>query len=172
MVLAAANPCPCGRAGSPAANCVCEPRQRVGYLARISGPLLDRIDLRVDIAPVGPAELLDAASGGQAGEPSKVVAERVAQARDRARRRLAGSPWTCNADVPGQVLRNHWPLGTAALASAERALQAGVLSARGLDRVIRVAWTVADLAGADRPDRDAVDTALGFRLGLQALTGC
>ncbi|HEV3174100.1 MAG TPA: YifB family Mg chelatase-like AAA ATPase [Actinocrinis sp.] len=172
LLVAAANPCPCGRAGSPAANCVCEPRQRVGYLAKISGPLLDRIDLRVDIAPVGPAELLDAASGGQAGEPSKVVAERVAQARERARRRLAGSPWTCNADVPGQVLRNHWPLGTAALASAERALHAGVLSARGLDRVIRVAWTVADLAGADRPDRSAVDTALGFRLGLQALTGC
>lgn len=172
LLVAAANPCPCGRAGSPAGDCVCEPRRRIGYLARISGPLLDRIDLRIDVAPVGPAQLLDAASGGQAGEPSKVVAERVAQARERALRRFAGTPWTCNADVPGQVLRNRWPLGVDALASAERALHAGVLSARGLDRVIRVAWTVADLAGADHPDRTAVDTALGFRLGLQALTGC
>jgi magnesium chelatase family protein len=171
LLVAAANPCPCGRAGSPAANCVCEPRQRIGYLAKISGPLLDRIDLRVDVAPVGPAELLDAACGGQAGESSKAVAERVAQARERAGRRLAGTRWTCNAEVPGQVLRNRWPLGSGALTSAERALNAGVLSARGLDRVIRVAWTVADLAGADYPDRSAVDTALGFRLGLQALTG-
>jgi magnesium chelatase family protein len=126
----------------------------------------------VDIAPVGPAELLDAASGGQAGESSKAVAERVVQARQRAVRRLTGTPWTCNAEVPGQVLRNQWPLGIDALTSAERALYAGVLSARGLDRVVRVAWTVADLAGADYPDRTAVDTALGFRLGLQALTGC
>jgi magnesium chelatase family protein len=172
LLVAAANPCPCGRAGGPAAGCVCEPRQRAGYLARISGPLLDRIDLRVDVAPVGAADLLDASCGGQAGEASAVVAERVVSARHRAARRLSDTPWSCNAEVPGQVLRNQWPLGIDALASAERALHSGVLSARGLDRVVRVAWTVADLAGADRPDRTAVDTALGFRLGLQALTGC
>jgi magnesium chelatase family protein len=65
------------------------------------------------------------------------------------------------------VLRHQWPLRIGALASAERALRAGALTARGLDRVIKVAWTVADLAGQQCPDRDAVDTALGFRLGLQ-----
>jgi magnesium chelatase family protein len=173
LLVAAANPCPCGRAGSPiGASCTCAPRQRIAYLARISGPLLDRIDLRVDVTPVGPGELLDAASGGQGGEPTAKVMERVAVARDRAVRRLADTPWQCNAQVPGQVLRNHWPLTTDALTSAERALRAGTLTARGLDRVIRVAWTVADLAGEDKPDRSAVDTALGFRLGSVAFAAC
>jgi magnesium chelatase family protein len=171
LLVAAANPCPCGRAGSLAARCVCAPRQRAGYLARISGPLLDRIDLRVDVAPVGPGDLLDAAVGGLSAEPTAVVAERVAAARDRAARRLAETPWLCNAQVPGQYLRNHWPLNAEALASAERALRAGALTARGLDRVIRVAWTVSDLAGNTRPDRDAIDTALGFRLGISTLAG-
>ena len=173
LLVGAANPCPCGRAGSALAACTCAPRQRIAYLSRISGPLLDRIDLRVDVTPVGPGELLDAASGGQGGESTAVVAQRVAEARERAVCRLADTPWQCNAQVPGQVLRNRWPLALDALATAEKALRAGTLSARGLDRVIRVAWTVADLAGADRPDRVAVDTALGFRLGSIALaSGC
>jgi magnesium chelatase family protein len=169
LLVAAANPCPCGRAGSESAHCVCAPRQRAGYLARISGPLLDRIDLRVDMAPVGPGDLLDAAIGGLGGEPTAVVAARVAAARQRAARRLADTPWRANAQVPAQYLRNHWPLDTDALASAERALRAGALTARGLDRVVRVAWTVSDLSGTERPDRAAVDTALGFRLGVTAL---
>jgi magnesium chelatase family protein len=172
LLVAAANPCPCGRAGSQSAACTCAPRQRIGYLARISGPLLDRIDLRVDVTPVGPGELLDAASGGQGGESTAQVSERVAAARERAVHRLADTPWQCNAEVPGQVLRNRWPLSIEALASAERALRSGVLTARGLDRVIRVAWTVADLVGADRPDKAAVDTALGFRLGSVAFAAC
>ncbi|MBS2962828.1 YifB family Mg chelatase-like AAA ATPase [Actinocrinis puniceicyclus] len=169
LLVGAANPCPCGRAGSALASCTCAPRQRIAYLARISGPLLDRIDLRVDVTPVGPGELLDAAAGGQGGECTAAVAQRVALARERAVRRLADTPWNCNAQVPGQVLRNQWPLAVDALVTAERALRAGTLSARGLDRVIRVAWTVADLAGLDRPDRAAVDTALGFRLGSVSL---
>jgi magnesium chelatase family protein len=169
LLVGAANPCPCGRAGSPLAACTCAPRQRIAYLARISGPLIDRIDLRVDVTPVGPGELLDAAAGGQGGESTALVAQRVVQARERAVHRFAGTPWRCNAQVPGQVLRSRWPLAVDALATAERALRAGTLSARGLDRVIRVAWTVADLAGLDRPDRAAVDTALGFRLGSLAL---
>ena len=172
LLVAAANPCPCGRAGGKSAACICAPRQRIGYLARISGPLLDRIDLRVDVTPVGPGELLDAASGGQGGESTAEVSERVAAARERAVHRLADTPWQCNAQVPGQVLRNRWPLTIEALTSVERALRSGVLTARGLDRVIRVAWTVADLAGTDRPDKIAVDTALGFRLGSVALAAC
>ncbi len=175
LLVAAANPCPCGRAGNSlgaGAACTCAPRQRIAYLARVSGPLLDRIDLRVDVTPVGPGDLLDAASGGPGGESTAKVFERVAAARDRAERRLAGMPWRCNAQVPGQVLRNHWPLGSEALTSAERALRAGTLTARGLDRVIRVAWTVADLAGAAKPDKAAVDTALGFRLGSVAFAAC
>jgi magnesium chelatase family protein len=169
LLVAAANPCPCGRARTQqGADCVCSQQRRVGYLAKISGPLFDRIDLRVDVAPVGPGELLEAAGGGLSGEDTATVAARVAEARTRAARRLADTPWKYNAEVPGQALRSRWPLSAGALESAERALKAGVLTARGLDRVVRIAWTVADLAGLDRPGRAAVDTALGLRLGSYA----
>ena len=164
LLVAAANPCPCGRSMSVNGVCTCSPRSRGGYLGRISGPLLDRIDLRVDVSPVGPAELLSAAAGGQAGESTAQVAERVRLARERAARRLQDTPWQVNAEVPARHLRAHWPLSAEALEGAEQALHSGVLTARGLDRVLRVAWTLADLAGRDRPSRAEVDTALGFRL--------
>lgn len=164
LLVAAANPCPCGRSMSPHGACTCSPRLRTGYLGRISGPLLDRIDLRVDVCPVGPAELLAAASGGQASESTSRVAERVRAARERAADRLKETPWQLNAQVPARHLRAHWPLAAEALAGAEQALHSGVLTARGLDRVLRVAWTLADLAGRGRPGRTEVDTALGFRL--------
>ena len=164
LLVAAANPCPCGRAMSTLGVCTCSPRSRSAYLGRISGPLLDRIDLRVDVCPVGPAELLSAAAGGQASESTAQVAERVRQARDRAARRLEDTPWRLNAQVPARFLRTNWPLASDSLEGAEQALHSGVLTARGLDRVLRVAWTLADLAGHDRPGRTEVDTALSFRL--------
>lgn len=164
LLVAAANPCPCGRAMSPHGVCTCSPRSRMAYLGRISGPLLDRIDLRVDVSPVGPAELLSAAAGGQAAESTSAVAARVRVARERAAARLRDTPWQLNAQVPARHLRAHWPLSTASLEGAEQALYSGALTARGLDRVLRVAWTLADLAGHDRPGRAEVDTALGFRL--------
>ncbi|HEX4791600.1 MAG TPA: YifB family Mg chelatase-like AAA ATPase [Actinospica sp.] len=164
LLVAAANPCPCGRSMSTVGVCTCSPRSRASYLGRISGPLLDRIDLRVDVSPVGPAELLAAAAGGQAGESTAAVAERVGEARQRAAARFRDTPWQLNAQVPARHLRAHWPLATEALEGAEQALYSGVLTARGLDRVLRVAWTLADLAGRDRPGRVEVDTALGFRL--------
>ncbi|MBR7837881.1 ATP-binding protein [Actinospica durhamensis] len=164
LLVAAANPCPCGRSMSMVGVCTCSPRARSGYLGRISGPLLDRIDLRVDVSPVGPAELLAAAAGGQAGESTAQVAGRVRQARERASTRLADTPWQLNAQVPARYSRSNWPLDNEALEGAEKALQSGVLTARGLDRVVRVAWTLADLSGRDRPGRTEVDTALGFRL--------
>lgn len=164
LLVAAANPCPCGRAMSTMGVCTCSPRARGAYLGRISGPLLDRIDLRVDVSPVGPAELLAAAAGGQAGESTAQVAERVMQARERASTRLSETPWQLNAQVPARYSRANWPLENEALEGAERALHSGVLTARGLDRVVRVAWTLADLSGRDRPSRAEIDTALGFRL--------
>ena len=164
LLVAAANPCPCGRSMSPNAVCTCSPRSRSAYLGRISGPLLDRIDLRVDVCPVGPAELLSAAAGGQSSETTAQVAGRVRRARDRAAERLRDTPWRLNAHVPARFLRANWPLTAESLEGAEQALQSGVLTARGLDRVLRVAWTLADLAGHDRPGRIEVDTALSFRL--------
>ena len=171
LLVAAANPCPCGLAMSAHGACTCSARSRSAYLGRISGPLLDRIDLRVDVCPVGPAELLSAAAGGLASESTAQVAERVRQARERAGRRLADTPWRLNAQVPARFLRSHWPLDPDALEGAEQALECGVLTARGLDRVLRVAWTLADLAGRERPGRAEIDTALSFRLSTTFYSG-
>jgi magnesium chelatase family protein len=122
--------------------------------------LIDRIDLRVELPTVTRAELF--AERG-AGEPSRAVAERVAYARERARSRLRGTPWMTNAEVPGPELRRHWPVPRAAMPSLDRALHTGRLTARGMDRVFRVAWTLADLRGIDTPSRDEVDEALNLR---------
>jgi magnesium chelatase family protein len=164
LLIAAANPCPCGRAGTTAtAGCACTSASRRRYLSRLSGPLLDRIDLRVGVHPVGRAEFMTPAA---AGESTAVVAARVRAARARAAARLADTSWTRNAEIPGQALRTQWRAAPEALVSAERALERGTLTARGVDRVLRIAWTVADLAGHGQPDRDDVDTALGYRLGV------
>jgi magnesium chelatase family protein len=97
-------------------------------------------------------------------ESSEVVAARVAAARERAAARLSGTPWRVNAEVPGPILRRLWPLDRQALAPLERELDLGLLSARALDRIIRVSWTLADLAGEDRPGPDELARALYLRI--------
>lgn len=163
LLVLAANPCPCGRYGLHGADCECAPSAVRRYQARLSGPLLDRVDLRVDVRPVQRADLMGA--GGR-GEPTAGVAERVAQARERAAARLDGTPWRTNAEVPGHELRTRWALAPGALAEAERDLERGLLTARGVDRVLRVAWTVADLAGRDRPAASDISLALELRTGV------
>ncbi|MDT0308188.1 YifB family Mg chelatase-like AAA ATPase [Streptomyces sp. DSM 44917] len=167
LLVLAANPCPCGRHGSLGGECECLPGTVRRYRARLSGPLLDRIDLRVPVEPVSRAELTD--PGG--GEPTAVVAARVREARERAAARLAGTPWRTNGEVPGHELRTRWTALPGALARAERDLDRGLLTARGLDRVLRVAWTVADLAGHDRPTAEDVDAALELRTGVRRGAG-
>ena len=132
-LVLAANPCPCAKMASSGGACTCTPLMRRRYLARLSGPLLDRVDVKVELLPVGRAELL---SDRQLTEPSAVVADRV-------RERPAGG----------------------ALAPLERAMDLGQVSARGTDRIIRMSWTLADLAGLARPDRDQIGAALGMWLG-------
>ncbi|WP_103535005.1 YifB family Mg chelatase-like AAA ATPase [Streptomyces sp. SM11] len=164
LMVLAANPCPCGRHTLTGAGCECPPSVVRRYQARLSGPLLDRVDLRVEVEPVDRADLLG--QGGR-GESTAVVAARVREARARAAQRLAGTPWTTNSEVPGHELRTRLLAAPGALAAAERDLQRGILTARGLDRVLRVAWTVADLRGADRPDSSDVTVALELRTGIQ-----
>jgi magnesium chelatase family protein len=165
-LVLAMNPCPCGRGGagggSGGPSCVCTPQQRRRYLSRISGPLLDRVDLRVGL--VRPT-LADLEFGDSDAEPTAVVAARVLEARDRAARRYAGTPWRVNADVPGPVVRRHYGLPAEAAAPLDAAVSRGQVSARGADRVVRVAWTVADLAGRDRPALADVGRALLHREG-------
>ncbi|MFJ3322824.1 YifB family Mg chelatase-like AAA ATPase [Streptomyces griseus] len=164
LMVLAANPCPCGRHTLTGAGCECPPSVVRRYQARLSGPLLDRVDLRVEVEPVDRADLLE--QGGR-GESTAVVAARVRDARARAAERLAGTPWTTNSEVPGHELRTRLLAAPGALAAAERDLERGILTARGLDRVLRVAWTVADLRGADRPDDSDVAVALELRTGIQ-----
>ncbi|MER5374536.1 YifB family Mg chelatase-like AAA ATPase [Streptomyces sp. NPDC002553] len=163
LMVLAANPCPCGRFSLRDSLCECSPSAVRRYQARLSGPLLDRVDLRVEVDPVSRAEL---AHRGPGGETTATVADRVRTARERASARLAGTPWRTNSEVPGRELRSRWHPLSGAMDEAERNLERGVLTARGLDRVLRVAWTVADLVGHDRPDATDVALALQLRTGV------
>jgi magnesium chelatase family protein len=163
LMVLAANPCPCGRHTLQGAGCECPASVIRRYQGRLSGPLLDRVDLRVRVERVTRGDLLG--RGGR-GEATAVVADRVRAARDRAAARLTGTPWRLNCEVPGQELRTRWRPVAGALAQAERDVDRGLLTARGLDRVLRVAWTVADLRGRDRPDALDVAVALELRTGV------
>ena len=163
LMVLAANPCPCGRFSQTDDFCECPPSAIRRYQARLSGPLLDRVDLRVQVDRVTRDQL---AGRGARGESTAVVADRVRAARERAAMRFAGTPWRTNSEVPGRELRSRWHAVSGAMDEAERNLERGVLTARGLDRVLRVAWTVADLAGHDRPDATDVALALQLRTGV------
>jgi magnesium chelatase family protein len=162
-LVMAANPCPCARAAGPRAACTCTPMAKRRYLGRLSGPLLDRVDVKVELLPVGRAELL---SDQRFAESSAVVAKRVELARDRAAFRLAGTPWRVNAEIPGSELRRRFTPAPGALARLERAMEVGQISARGAHRILRVSWTLADLAGKPRPTADETGYALGLWLGV------
>ncbi|MEV6125799.1 YifB family Mg chelatase-like AAA ATPase [Streptomyces violaceusniger] len=163
LLMLAANPCPCGRYGLVGDVCECSPTTVRRYQARLSGPLLDRVDLRVHVEAVSRAELTGARAGA---EDSASVAARVREARERAAARLQDTPWRLNSEVPGHELRTRWQPFPGALREAERDMERGLLTARGLDRVLRVAWTVADLAGHDRPAAPDIAQALQLRTGL------
>lgn len=163
LMVLAANPCPCGRFSRTDESCECPPSAIRRYQARLSGPLLDRVDLRVEVDRVTRAQLTER---GARGESTATVADRVRAARERASARLAGTPWRTNSEIPGRELRSRWYAASGAMDEAERNLERGVLTARGLDRVLRVAWTVADLVGHDRPDATDVALALQLRTGV------
>ncbi|MDE9367900.1 YifB family Mg chelatase-like AAA ATPase [Luteipulveratus sp. YIM 133132] len=159
QLVLAANPCPCGRAYGKGTGCVCSPRMRRAYLARLSGPLLDRVDLQLTVHPVTKAALR-----AGPGESSAAVAERVALARARQERRWAGHPWRLNSHVPGPVLRSGaWRLDRRTTDQLDRALERGGLTLRGYDRVLRIAWSLADLADLDRPGSAQLMQALCLR---------
>ncbi|MGW5420162.1 YifB family Mg chelatase-like AAA ATPase [Streptomyces sp. NPDC003943] len=163
LLTLAANPCPCGRHTLLGTGCECPAAVIRRYQARLSGPLLDRVDLRIEVEPVTRSDLLG--QGGR-GETSSTVADRVREARARAAARLADTPWTVNSEIPGHELRTRYHAAPGALAAAERDIERGLLTARGLDRVLRVGWTIADLAGHDRPQADDLALALELRTGI------
>jgi magnesium chelatase family protein len=158
QLVLAANPCPCGMSWGKGTRCTCTPMQRRSYLKKISGPVLDRIDMRVDVGPVDPMR-----RDAGASESSAEIARRVARARQSQAARFANEPWHLNSQIPGPELRRAYAPDERAASMLQRILSHGELSLRGHDRVLRVAWTLADLDGSARPDSDHVGLALTLR---------
>lgn len=157
QLVMAANPCRCGVEN--AAKCTCSASERANYLRNLSGPLRDRIDISLSTSSVGAL----VSSGGN--EPSEVIAQRVLAARDRAKYRWdrTGVPAPTNARVPGAVLRRDFPAADDGMGVISSALANGEVTQRGVDRLLRLAWTVADLAGVDQPRLTEVMDALDLR---------
>lgn len=157
-LIAAANPCPCGYWGHPSRACVCSPSQRQRYRAHLSGPIVDRIDMRLELRPVDPARLFDA--GG--GEASAAVRERVQRCRDVQAAR--NGPGRTNASIAGdELLAVTEPVEAALRALVEHVEQHGT-SARTARRLLRVSRTIADLDGARRVEVPHVRSAMALRL--------
>lgn len=159
QLVLAANPCPCGKASAKGDKCTCSSLRRRNYLQRLSGPLLDRIDIQIEVMALSSSAL----RGLGQGESSSQVAARVARARAHARRRLADTPWSLNSQVPGYWLRGpQADLDAQVLGLLELAMRAG-LSLRAIDRVLRVAWSIADLQGHERLTKTDVASAISLR---------
>jgi magnesium chelatase family protein len=166
MLVAAANPCPCGLLGVAGKVCRCAPATLKAYHARLSGPLLDRIDLHVEL---GPVEFSQWAGEASAGESSSAVRSRVVAARARQRKRLKRRDFAVNAAIPARDLRRLCPLDAEGTAVLESVASARGLSARALDRVLRVTRTIADLAGSETILPLHIREAVQFR-GLERLS--
>jgi magnesium chelatase family protein len=188
QLILAANPCPCGMAGAGNGGsdekCRCSSLERRKYLSRLSGPLLDRVDIFTNVLNVSRSDIersqkmkgID--SGGQtsnnrgsdiAPESSAVIKERVIEARKRAEFRLKNTPWSVNAQVPGSYLRGNLKLSDDVLNALHNAVDQGVLSLRGADRALRISWTIADLSGLDRPGFEELAIAMDLKGGMNDL---
>jgi len=164
-LVLAASPCPCTETPTAAregTGCRCSPAERRRYLGRLSGPVLDRVTVKVFLQPASREGLL---AGRASGEPSVVAAGRVAAARERSAARLAGTPWRLNGEIPGPRLRRAFPPAAGSLRPLERAMELGRVSARGAEQIVGVAWSLADLAAKDQPGPDEIHVAIELWLG-------
>ena len=159
MLVAAMNPCPCGYLGHPTHPCTCSVSAIERYRSRISGPLLDRIDLHVNVDPVD-YESLSSPTGG---ESSQVVRERVIAARKIQQKRLADFDATCNAQIPDSHLRSICQTTVSATKMLSSAFEKLGLSARAYSRILKVARTIADMADSPKIEEPHIGEALQYR---------
>lgn len=161
MLVAAANPCPCGYYGDSRRECTCPAGTVTMYRSRLSGPLLDRFDLQIAVAPVSFDEI---AGGSAAAEGSAAVRDRVEAARRRQERRLQGSRALCNAEMSLPQIRRHCPLPSGGEEIMRQALQRMRLSLRAYDRILKMARTIADLADSERVETRHLAEAIQYRM--------
>ena len=167
QLVMAANPCPCGQYGARDSECTCPPNSRRRYVGRLSGPLLDRIDIQLRVQRITASQLRLAHE--TRGTSTLDARARVAAAREAAAERLSGTPWRLNSEVPGAWLRGpEVRLASMVTADIDRALERGGITMRGYDRVLRLAWTIADLAGDDRPNATQLGQALYLRRAMSS----
>ncbi len=159
QLVGSMNPCPCGYRGTRSAECRCDDAMVAKYVSKLSGPLLDRIDLQIEIARV-PFDDMVRYDGA---EPSKRIRERVVAARDRQRARFAETPLTCNAEIPGNAMRGYCPLDEPAMRLLAHASAKRQFSVRALDRIARVARTIADLGDRESIRAEHVAEAIQYR---------
>jgi magnesium chelatase family protein len=159
QLVASMNPCPCGYRGTRNAECRCDDAVVAKYVGKVSGPLLDRIDLQIEIARVP----FDDMVRYEGGEKSSLIRTRVVAARARQRARFAGTPLSCNAEIPGNAMRRHCALDEPAMRLLALASAKRQFSARALDRIARVARTIADLADASSIRAEHVAEAIQYR---------
>ena len=159
QLVLAANPCPCGLATGKGMDCTCSAQQRRRYFSRVSAPLLDRVDLQLAVHRVALKDF----SGTATADSSSAVATRVGAARGAQHERLHRWDLSTNAEIPARLLHNELRLTRKATESVDKKMEQGAITKRGYDRVLRVAWTIADLAGRTAPNTDDVTTALLFR---------
>jgi magnesium chelatase family protein len=161
LLVLAANPCPCGKFAGRGLGCSCSSVQVRRYLGKLSGPLMDRIDMRITVDPVGRADI----SSLTLGESSAQIAERVLAARNIARARFAGRGFELNSAIPSRALRTDFKPDRPAMNFLHDELDHERLTARGLHKVIRLGWTLADLAGRNQPTLEDVTDAYHLREG-------
>jgi magnesium chelatase family protein len=165
LLIGACNPCPCGYRGDPIKYCVCTPNQADRYWARLSGPLLDRIDLHVDVGRLNEEDL----AGTNIGESSEVIRLRVYRAVELQRERFGGEKFVFNGQLSQRQLQRHCKINDASKQLLCRAVAQLGLSARAYDRVLRISRTIADLRAAENIETDHIAEALRFRTMARAI---
>lgn len=159
MFVASMNPCPCGYYGDPTHHCVCSPGQIQRYMNKISGPLMDRIDIHCEVSVVPFKQLAQMRSG----EPSSVIRERVIKARQIQEERFSASSIHCNAQMTERMIHQFAEPDTASLEMLRMAMERLSLSARAYSRILKVARTIADLEGSERVASHHIAEAIGYR---------